>query len=118
MNRIPFDLPEDEGSLAAGYHVEYSGMRFAYFALGEYVAMVAIAMLTVVFFLGGWDDPLNIGLPPILWFLGKTGFLIYVFMWIRFTLPRYRFDQLMSIGWKILIPISLVNVLVTGFMKI
>ncbi len=119
MNRIPFDLPEDEGSLAAGYHVEYSGMRFAYFALGEYVSMVAIAALTVVFFLGGWDDPFGIGLlPPVLWFIGKTGFLIFAFMWIRFTLPRYRFDQLMTIGWKILIPISLVNILVTGFMRI
>jgi NADH-quinone oxidoreductase subunit H len=119
MNRIPFDLPEDEGSLAAGYHVEYSGMRFAYFALAEYVTMVAISCLTVVFFLGGWDDPSGIGfLPPVLWFLGKVGFFILFFMWVRFTLPRYRYDQLMTIGWKILIPISLVTVLLTGFMKI
>jgi NADH-quinone oxidoreductase subunit H len=118
MNRIPFDLPEDEGSLAAGYHVEYSGMRFAYFALGEYVAMVAISCMTVVFFLGGWDDPVGLGLPPVLWFLGKVGFFIIFFMWVRFTLPRYRYDQLMTIGWKILIPISLVTILITGFMKI
>ena len=117
-NRIPFDLPEDEGSLAAGYHVEYSGMRFAYFMLAEYIAIVTISMLSVIFFLGGWDDPLNLGLPPILWFAGKVGAFVYLFMWIRFTLPRYRFDQLMTIGWKILIPLSLLNILVTGIMRI
>lgn len=118
MNRIPFDLPEDEGTLASGYHTEYSGMRFAYFMLAEYISMIAIASLTVVFFFGGWDDPFRLGIPPILWFIGKVMFFIYIFMWIRFTLPRYRYDQLMTIGWKILIPISLINVLVTGFMKI
>ncbi|MBI5598170.1 MAG: NADH-quinone oxidoreductase subunit NuoH [Deltaproteobacteria bacterium] len=119
VNRIPFDLPEDEGSLAAGYHVEYSGMRFAFFMLAEYIAMVTISVLAVIFFLGGWDDPTGvIPLPPILWFVGKVAAFIYLFMWIRFTLPRYRYDQLMTIGWKILIPVSLVCVLVTGLMRI
>ncbi len=121
LNRIPFDLPEDEGTLAAGYHVEYSGMRFAFFMLGEYVAMVSISALAVVLFFGGWDDPLGpfaFGIPPILWFVAKVMVFIYIFMWIRFTLPRYRYDQLMTIGWKVLIPISMVNVLVTGFMRI
>ncbi|HHD11128.1 MAG TPA: NADH-quinone oxidoreductase subunit NuoH [Deltaproteobacteria bacterium] len=119
INRIPFDLPEDEGTLAAGFHVEYSGIRFAYFMLAEYIAMVSMSVLAVVLFFGGWDDPTGLGfLPPIVWFLLKVGFFIYLFMWIRFTLPRYRYDQLMSIGWKILIPLSLLNILVTGWMII
>ncbi|MFZ3071688.1 MAG: NADH-quinone oxidoreductase subunit NuoH [Thermodesulfobacteriota bacterium] len=119
MNRIPFDLPEDEGTLAAGFHTEYSGMRFSFFALAEYVAMTSIAVLTTVLFLGGWDDPFGMGIfPGIFWFMGKTAFLIYFFMWVRFTIPRYRYDQLMNIGWKILIPIAMLNVLATGFLKI
>ena len=119
INRIPFDLPEDEGTLAAGFHVEYSGIRFAYFMLAEYIAMVSMSVLAVVLFFGGWDDPTGLGfLPPIVWFILKVGFFIYLFMWIRFTLPRYRYDQLMSIGWKILIPLSLLNILVTGWMII
>ncbi|MCK4738713.1 MAG: NADH-quinone oxidoreductase subunit NuoH [Deltaproteobacteria bacterium] len=130
MNRIPFDLPEDEGTLGSGFNVEYSGMRFAFFALAEYVAMVTISVLAVVFFLGGWTAPLDIslqefGLPKIFntfwglgWFFIKVVPFIYFFMWLRFTLPRYRYDQLMTIGWKILIPISIVTILVTGIMKI
>jgi len=118
INRIPFDLPEDEGSLAAGYFVEYSGMRFAFFALAEYVAMVSISVLAVVFFFGGWTEPFPIGLPPVVWFIGKVAVFIYFFMWVRFTLPRYRFDQLMTIGWKVLIPVSLATLLVTGLMRI
>ena len=119
INRIPFDLPEDEGTLAAGFHVEYSGLRFAYFMLAEYVAMVSMSVLSVILFFGGWDDPTGLGiLPPVVWFLLKVGFFIYLFMWIRFTLPRYRYDQLMTIGWKILIPIAMVNILVTGWMII
>jgi NADH-quinone oxidoreductase subunit H len=117
-NRLPFDLAEDEGTLAAGFHVEYSGMRFAFFMLSEYVVMVSISVLAVLLFFGGWDAPLGIPLPPIVWFLIKVTVFIYLFMWIRFTFPRYRYDQLMAIGWKILIPISLVNVLVTGIMRI
>jgi NADH-quinone oxidoreductase subunit H len=123
INRIPFDLSEDEGTLAAGFFVEYSAMKFSLFALAEYVAMVTISVLAVILFFGGWTSPIAffdmpISLPPIFWFIGKVAFFIYLFMWIRFTLPRYRYDQLMTIGWKILIPISLVTLLVTGFMRI
>lgn len=124
MNRIPFDMPEDEGALAAGFHVEYSAMRFAFFSLAEYVAMISISVLAVVFFLGGWDNPFGSLIPildyvpPVVWFGAKTWVFIYFFMWLRFTIPRYRYDQLMTIGWKILIPLSLANILATGVMKI
>ena len=122
-NRIPFDLSEDEGTLAAGFFVEYSAMKFSLFALSEYVAMITISVLAVVLFFGGWGSPIAFfdtpfSLPPVLWFFVKVAFFIYLFMWIRFTLPRYRYDQLMTIGWKILIPISLVNLLITGFMRV
>jgi len=125
INRIPFDLAEDEGTLAAGFHTEYSGMRFSFFMLAEYIALVSISVLSVVLFFGGWNPPVDYTLPfvPqafiwIFWFVFKTAVFIYIFMWVRFTLPRYRYDQLMNIGWKILIPISLVNILITGFMRI
>ncbi len=122
MNRIPFDLPEDEGTLAAGYHTEYSGLRFSFFMLSEYVAMVTVSVLAVVLFFGGWHPPMDTPMlhrvPPVLWFLGKTCVFIYFFMWTRFTFPRYRYDQLMTIGWKILLPLSLVNILVTGLYTI
>ena len=114
INRIPFDLPEDEGTLAAGYHVEYSAMRFSFFMLTEYVAMVTASVLAVILFFGGWNAPMFMPEIPIFWFVAKVAFFIYFFMWIRFTLPRYRYDQLMTIGWKILLPLSLVNILVTG----
>ena len=112
INRIPFDMPEDEGTLGAGYHAEYSAMRFAFFMLTEYVAMVTISTLGVLLFFGGWDGPSF--LPGIVWFVLKVIFFIYLFMWTRFTFPRYRFDQLMTIGWKILLPVSLLNILITG----
>lgn len=120
INRIPFDLPEDEGTLAAGFHTEYSGMKFAFFMLAEYIAMVTVSILTVILFLGGWNPPLQAlsFIPSIFWFIGKVAAFIYLFMWVRFTLPRYRYDQLMNIGWKVLIPLSIVTVLVTGFMRI
>ncbi|MBI3753166.1 MAG: NADH-quinone oxidoreductase subunit NuoH [Deltaproteobacteria bacterium] len=114
INRIPFDLPEDEGTLAAGYHVEYSAMKFSFFMLAEYVAMVTVSVLAVILFFGGWNAPLFLPEIPIFWFVAKVAFFIYFFMWIRFTLPRYRYDQLMTIGWKILLPLSLLNILVTG----
>jgi NADH-quinone oxidoreductase subunit H len=122
-NRIPFDLTEDEGTLAAGFFVEYSAMKFSLFALSEYAVMISISVLAVVLFFGGWGSPIAFfdtpfSLPPVLWFLVKVACFVYLFMWIRFTLPRYRYDQLMSIGWKILIPVSLVNLLITGFMRI
>jgi len=116
INRIPFDLPEDEGTLGAGYHAEYSSMRFAFFMLTEYVAMVSMSILIVLLFLGGWDGPAF--LPGIVWFLLKVAMLIYIIIWIRFTYPRYRYDQLMSIGWKILLPLSLANILITGLIII
>lgn len=114
INRIPFDLPEDEGTLAAGYHVEYSAMRFSFFMLTEYVALVTASVLAVILFFGGWNAPMFMPEIPIFWFVAKVAFFIYFFMWIRFTLPRYRYDQLMTIGWKILLPLSLVNILITG----
>ena len=111
--RIPFDLPEADGDLGAGYHTEYSGMRFSLFIMSEYLIMVFLSALTVILFFGGWN-PLFVPLPPMVWFLLKTSFFIWIFMWFRFTFPRYRYDQLMSIGWKVLLPLSLANILITG----
>ena len=111
--RIPFDMAEAEGDLGAGFHTEYSGMRFSYYMISEYLVMLTISVLCVILFFGGWHGVL-VPLPPLLWFSLKVGFFVYVFMWIRFTFPRYRYDQLMSIGWKVLLPLSLANILVTG----
>ncbi|MCG7522338.1 NADH-quinone oxidoreductase subunit NuoH [Ruegeria sp. Ofav3-42] len=111
--RIPFDLAEAEGDLGAGFHTEYSGIRFIFFMVSEYVVMVLVSVLTVILFFGGWNGVL-IPLPPILWFILKVAFFIYVFMWFRFTFPRYRYDQLMEIGWKVLLPLSLANIMITG----
>lgn len=109
--RIPFDLPEAESELIAGYHSEYSGMKFGMFFVGEYLGVVLISSLITVLFLGGWLGPV---LPPLLWFLIKMFFVISFFILVRASLPRPRFDQLMSWGWKLLLPLSLANVLVTG----
>jgi NADH-quinone oxidoreductase subunit H len=111
MKRIPFDLPEAEHELVAGYHTEYSGMRFGLFFLGEYVTMVTLGALVAVFFLGGWRGPF---LPPLLWFLIKVAGVALVIIWIRGTLPRLRYDQLMGLGWKLLIPAALINIIVSG----
>src|SRR4030042_249602 len=111
IKRIPFDLPEAEKELVAGYHTEYSGMRFGLFFLGEYITMVALGALTAVFFLGGWQGPL---LPPLVWFCIKVLTVVFVMIWIRGTLPRLRYDQLMHLGWKMLIPLALVNIVITG----
>ncbi len=111
--RIPFDLAEAEGELGAGFHTEYSGMRFSFFMMSEYVVMVTISVLCVILFFGGWNGFL-IPLPPLIWFILKVGFFIYLFMWFRFTFPRYRYDQLRAIGWKVLLPLSLANILLTG----
>ena len=111
--RIPFDLPEAEGDLGAGYHTEYSGMRFSLFMISEYLVVVFLSILNVVLFFGGWN-PLFVPLPPMIWFLLKVSFFIWLFMWFRFTFPRYRYDHLMSIGWKVLLPLSLANILISG----
>ncbi|WP_243438475.1 NADH-quinone oxidoreductase subunit NuoH [Fundidesulfovibrio soli] len=109
--RIPFDLPEAENELMAGFHTEYSGMRFGLFFLGEYMNMILLGLLVSIFFLGGWRGPL---LPPLVW-LGLKTFLVPVFLiWTRASLPRLRYDQLMALGWKVLIPVALANALVTG----
>ncbi len=110
-NRIPFDLPEAENELVGGFHTEYSGMRFGLFFVGEYINMVVLGSLVTVFFLGGWNGP---WLPPLLWFLFKVLAVCAMFIWIRASMPRLRYDQLMNLGWKILLPLSLVNILVTG----
>ncbi len=109
--RIPFDLPEAENELGAGYHTEYSGMRFGLFFLGEYVHMQVLGALTAVVFLGGWRGPL---LPPVIWLFIKIVLVALIMIWIRGTLPRLRYDQLMSLGWKVLIPAALVNIMITG----
>jgi NADH-quinone oxidoreductase subunit H len=109
--RIPFDLPEAENELGAGYSTEYSGMRFGMFFIGEYVHMQVLGALVAVFFLGGWRGPL---LPGPVWLLAKVIAVALAMIWIRATLPRFRYDQLMEIGWKVLIPVSLINIVATG----
>ena len=109
--RIPFDIPEAENELVAGFHTEYSGMRFGLFFVGEYINMIILGAMTTVFFLGGWHGPL---LPPVVWFVLKVLAVSFVFIWMRGTLPRLRYDQLMHFGWKILVPLALLNVVVTG----
>ncbi|SJZ58424.1 NADH-quinone oxidoreductase subunit NuoH [Selenihalanaerobacter shriftii] len=110
-NRAPFDLPEGESELIAGYMTEYSGMRWAIFFLAEYAHLFAAAAMATTLFLGGWRGPI---LPSYIWFTIKTAIMIYIFMWVRWTFPRIRIDQLLSLGWKILLPLSLANVLGTG----
>ena len=109
--RIPFDLPEAENELGAGYHTEYSGIRFGLFFLGEYVHLQALGALVAVLFLGGWRGPV---LPAPLWLFIKIIFVSLIMIWIRGTLPRLRYDQLMALGWKVLIPAALLNIIVTG----
>ncbi len=110
--RIPFDLPEAEGELVAGFHTEYSGMRFGLFFVGEYINILVLGGLAATFFLGGWQGPL---LPGLLWFWGKVLAFAFLFIWIRGTLPRLRYDQLMHLGWKVLTPMALVNILATAW---
>jgi NADH-quinone oxidoreductase subunit H len=110
-HRIPFDLPEADSELIAGYHSEYSAMKFGMFMVGEYIGITLISVLIVALFFGGWSGPI---LPPIVWFALKSGFFILFIILIRASLPRPRYDQLMSYGWKLLLPLSLLNLLVTG----
>jgi len=121
-NRLPFDLPEAETELVGGFHTEYSGFRFSLFFLAEYANMIAVSAIGVILFLGGWLRPFPNSdwlsfldfIPGVLWFLGKVFMFLYIFIWLRGTLPRFRFDQLMQYGWKIFLPVALGNVVVTA----
>lgn len=117
-NRHPFDLPEAEAELVAGYNVEYSSMSFALFFLGEYANMILMSGMTTILFLGGWQPIADIALftwiPPLLWFVAKVFICLFIFIWARATLPRYRYDQLMRLGWKVFLPFSLVWVVLTS----
>ncbi len=117
-NRVPFDLPEAETELVAGYFVEYSAMRFAIFYLAEYFGMVIMSALAVTCFLGGWVGPFEVPYIPFFWFLLKLYILLFIYIWVRATLPRYRYDQLMGLGWKVLIPVALINLFLTAFLKL
>jgi NADH-quinone oxidoreductase subunit H len=125
-NRAPFDLPEAEQELTGGFHTEYSGMRFAFFFLAEYANMIVVSSVATTLFFGGWLRPFPsvaaLGFLDLVpgwgWFLLKTFVFLYIFLWIRATLPRYRYDQLMRLGWKILIPLAIANVIVTGTAKV
>jgi NADH-quinone oxidoreductase subunit H len=110
-HRLPFDLPEGENELGAGFHTEYSGMKFGMFFIGEYVAILVISAMITILFLGGWQGPV---LPPLFWFLAKTGLLVAFFILLRAALPRPRYDQLMALGWKLMLPLCLLNIAVTG----
>ena len=110
--RIPFDIPEAEGELVAGFHTEYSGMRFGLFFVGEYINVIVLGGLAATLFLGGWHGPL---LPPLFWFWAKVLAFAFLFIWLRGTMPRLRYDQLMHFGWKVLTPLALLNILVTGW---
>lgn len=114
-NRAPFDLPEAESELVAGFHTEYSSLKFAMFFLGEYGSMINVSALAATIFLGGWHGPY---LPPVIWFLGKMVVFLFFFIWLRATLPRFRYDQLMNFGWKVLLPLALLNIFVTGVIVI
>jgi NADH-quinone oxidoreductase subunit H len=111
VNRIPFDLPEAEGELVAGYHTEYGGMRFAMYQNAEYVSLIAFSALASVLFLGGYEGPF---LPGPVWMLLKMALFIFVSIWVRSTLPRVRYDRLMSIGWKVLLPVATLNLVITA----
>ena len=126
-NRIPFDLPEGEGELVGGFHTEYSSLKFAMFFLAEYINLATLSALATTLFLGGWRAPApistvwagaNSGWWPVLWFLVKVFLFIFFFIWLRGTLPRVRYDQLMRLGWKVLIPLAILNLVVTGIVKV
>ena len=127
-NRGPFDLAEAESELTAGFHTEYSGIKFAFFFLAEYMNMFIIAAIATTVFLGGWL-PFHIYnftwfnqvmdyIPPVIWFFGKTAFIIYVMMWFKWTFPRLRIDQLLSLEWKYLLPINLMNLILISFLTL
>ena len=113
-NRAPFDFPEAEQELVAGYHTEYSSMRFAMFFMAEYINMVTVAAVATNLYLGGWHGPFIPASYGWIWFVIKLGFLLFIYLWLRWTLPRFRYDQLMSFGWKVLLPVATVNLLLTA----
>jgi NADH-quinone oxidoreductase subunit H len=113
--RAPFDLPEAEQELVAGYHTEYGGMRFGLYSMSEYINLITLSGLAVTLFLGGWHGP---WLPGVLWFLLKLAVLLFVFIWMRTTLPRLRYDQLMQFGWKVLLPVATLNAVVTALLVV
>lgn len=115
VNRVPFDIPEAESELGAGYHTEYSGMKFAMFFLAEYTNLFIVSAIATSLFLGGWQGP---WLPSWFWFLLKTYGLVFVSMWVRWTLPRVRMDQMMGFAWKVLTPIALANLLISGWFMV
>jgi NADH-quinone oxidoreductase subunit H len=128
-NRHPFDVAEGESEIVAGFHVEYSGMMFAVFFLAEYANMILISFVSSLVFMGGWLSPLDfpairnaggavswLAAPSILWLLAKVAFLMFVFLWVRASFPRYRYDQIMRLGWKVFIPVTLVWIAVVGVM--
>ncbi len=114
-NRNPFDLPEAESELVAGYHTEYAGMRFSIFFMGEYANMITVSAIASSLFFGGWNGPF---LPPVIWFVIKVIMFMFIFIWIRGTLPRFRYDQLMRFGWLILFPLGILNILITALILV
>jgi NADH-quinone oxidoreductase subunit H len=115
VNRVPFDIPEAESELGAGYHTEYSGMKFGMFFVAEYTNFFIISAIATTLFLGGWQGPL---LPSVVWFLLKAYGIVFLLMWVRWTLPRVRMDQMMSFAWKVLTPIALLNLLISGWFMV
>lgn len=111
-NRAPFDLPEAEHELIGGYHTEYSGMKFAIFFMGEYINILAVSSIAITLFFGGWLGPWDL---PVIWFLAKLACFVFFFMWVRGTMARFRYDQLMSFSWKILMPIAILNFIITAY---
>jgi NADH-quinone oxidoreductase subunit H len=118
-NRVPFDLPEAETELVAGFHTEYSAMKFALFFMAEYINMFTVSMLATTLFLGGWNGPFVKQLPWLgpIYFLGKVIFFLFLYIWLRGTLPRFRFDQLMNFGWKFLLPVAILNIILTATLQ-
>ena len=118
-NRIPFDLPEAETELVAGYHTEYSAMKFAMFFMAEYANMITVACLASLLFLGGWRGPIAgpewlRELEPLFWFVLRVFVFLFIYIWVRGTLPRFRYDQLMAFGWKFLLPLAIANLMITA----
>jgi NADH-quinone oxidoreductase subunit H len=122
INRTPFDMPEAESELVSGFCTEYSSMKYALFFMAEYANMTVISAITVTLFLGGWSAPLNIAIftmiPGFVWLLAKVFALMFFIIWLRATFPRVRYDQLMFLGWKVMLPLALLNVLITGFVVV